>query len=62
MDSNISAKNEDIDILEEKIEEKIIEMESPSYEFPKRFGKKEYIAVAVVAAICLALILLGANM
>ena len=59
--NNISAKNEDINILEKKIEEKIAEMESPSYEFPKRFGKKEYIAVVVVAAICLTLILLGAN-
>ena len=62
MNNNTSAGNEDIDILEEKIEEKIIEMESPSYEFPERFGKKEYIAVVVVAAICLTLILLGANM
>lgn len=61
MTSNMSSKNEDVDILEVKIKEKIAEMESPSYEFPKRFGKKEYIAVAVVAAVCLALILWGAT-
>lgn len=40
--------------LTEEIESKIQEMESPSYEFPNRFSKKDYIFTAVVILVCLA--------
>ena len=48
--------------LEDIIEQKIGEMESPGYEPPKRFGRRDYLAVALVAAGCLALILAGASL
>ncbi|MCC8122602.1 MAG: hypothetical protein LIO58_03590 [Oscillospiraceae bacterium] len=41
------------------IETRIQEMEDPSYRFPKRFARRDYITVAVVAGICLVLIMIG---
>lgn len=46
--------------LEKQIEEKISEMESPSYQYPDRFNKKDYIFAAVVALASLALVIWGA--
>ncbi len=42
-----------------EIEKRISEMESEDYEFPKRFGKRDYIILAVVCAVCLILIIAG---
>ena len=46
--------------LTEEIESKIQEMESPSYEFPNRFSKKDYIFTVVVILLCLAGVIGGA--
>lgn len=44
----------------EEIELKIKEMEKDSYEFPKRFSKKDYLVTAVVILICLVGVIGGA--
>ena len=44
----------------DEVEKKISEMEDESYEFPKRFSKKDYIVTAIVILICLAGVILGA--
>ena len=41
------------------IENRIHEMENPGYRFPIRFGKRDYIVAAAVAAICLFMIIWG---
>lgn len=46
----------------DEVEKKILEMEKESYEFPKRFSKKDYIATAIVILICLAGVIGGAFM
>lgn len=43
-----------------EVENKIIEMESESYEFPKRFSKKDYIITGIVILICLVGVIGGA--
>lgn len=48
--------------LEDRIRRAINGMEAPDYRFPRRFGRKDYIAVALVAAGCLAMILIGATL
>lgn len=45
--------------LAEEIEKRISEMETEDYEFPKKFGKKDYIVLAAVCAVCLILIIAG---
>ena len=44
----------------DEVEKKISEMEDESYEFPKRFSKKDYIVTAIVILVCLAGVILGA--
>lgn len=44
---------------EMEIEKRISEMESEDYEFPKRFGKRDYAILAAVCAVCLVLIIAG---
>lgn len=44
----------------DEVEHKIKEMEETSYEFPKRFSKKDYYVTAVVILICLAGVISGA--
>ena len=44
----------------DEVEKKISEMEDESYEFPKRFSKKDYIVTAIVILICLAGVIGGA--
>ena len=46
--------------LNKEIESRICEMESDEYEFPERFGKRDYIALGVVAVLSLAMLILGA--
>ncbi len=47
-------------LLTEEIESKITEMESPDYEFPTRFSKKDYIFTVIVILVCLAGVIAGA--
>ncbi len=47
------------DEFERQLEERIAAMEKDGYQFPPRMGKKDYISVAVVAAVCLVLIIAG---
>ena len=44
----------------DEVEKKISEMEDESYEFPKRFSKKDYIITAIVIFVCLVGVILGA--
>jgi hypothetical protein len=44
------------------IEQRIEEMESGDYQFPKRLVKADYIIVSVVAVICLAIVVVGASL
>lgn len=44
----------------DEVEKKISEMEDESYEFPKRFSKKDYMVTAIVILICLAGVIGGA--
>ena len=46
--------------LYDEIEQRIVQMESNDYLFPKRFSKKDYMVVVLVVVVCLVLILLGA--
>lgn len=46
--------------LNSEIEKRLDIMESPDYVFPARFGKRDYIIVAVVVAFCLIFIIVGA--
>lgn len=45
--------------MKETIAQRIREMEAPGYRFPARFQKRDYLAVAVVAAVCLLLVVGG---
>ena len=47
-------------LLTEEIESKITEMESPDYEFPTRFSKKDYIFTVIVILVFLAGVIAGA--
>ena len=44
----------------DEVEKRISEMENESYEFPRRFSKKDYIVTAIVILICLAGVIGGA--
>lgn len=55
-----NMKNTDLTELHKEIENRISQMESESYEFPRRFSRGDYIFTAVVAVICLAAIIGGA--
>ncbi len=46
--------------LYDEIEQRIVQMESNDYLFPKRFSKKDYMVVVLVVVVCLVLIILGA--
>lgn len=43
-----------------EVENRIQKMENESYEFPKRFSKKDYIVTAIVIFVCLAGVIGGA--
>lgn len=45
--------------FEQQLEARIAAMEQPGYQFPARFGRKDYISVAIAAAACLILIIIG---
>ena len=46
----MSSFSEEID---REIEERIAAIESPDYEFPKRFNKADWTGIAVLTAVCL---------
>lgn len=46
--------------LNKEIESRICEMESDEYEFPERFGKRDYIALVTVVAVSLIMLIIGA--
>ena len=46
--------------LDAEIEKRIAEMEEPNYVFPKRFGRRDYIAVGATVLFCLAAVIIGA--
>ncbi len=48
--------------FERQLEERITALEKPGYQFPARFGRKDYVSVAVVAAVCLVLIVIGGTL
>ena len=46
--------------LNAEIEKRIEEMESADYEFPQRFNRTDWFVLAVVCAVSLAVIIMGA--
>ena len=46
--------------LNAEIEKRICEMESDEYEFPERFGKRDYIVLSVVVIVSLVMVIIGA--
>lgn len=46
--------------LNKEIESRICEMESDEYEFPERFGKRDYITLGTVVVISLIMLIIGA--
>ena len=46
--------------LEKEILSKIEEMETPGYEFPERFSKKQFIIVLVVVLVSIGILIGGA--
>lgn len=46
--------------LNKEIENRICEMESDEYEFPERFGKRDYIALGTVVIVSLFMLIIGA--
>lgn len=56
----IKMKTTDLTELNNEIEQRIEEMEKEDYEFPRRFSKTDYIITAVVATVCLIMIICGA--
>ncbi len=56
------SKNNYEQEIDMEIEKRLTEMEKDNYEFAERFALKNYISVAVVAVVGIALIVLGANM
>ena len=51
--------NKPEDMLEQKILEKIEEMESPDYVFPPRFARGDYLSVLIGILICIAFLIVG---
>ena len=56
----MSEKNDYEEKLNREIESRIGEMESDEYEFPERFGKRDYIALGTVIAVSLIMLIIGA--
>ncbi len=56
------ARDSQVEAFEQQLEERISAMEQPGYDFPARFSRKDYISVAIVAAVCLVLIVIGGTL
>lgn len=52
-------KGIDEERMKADIGERVREMESPDYRFPQRFGRRDYIIAALVAAFCLGMLIWG---
>ena len=57
-----AARDSQAEAFERQLEERISAMEQPGYDFPARFSRKDYISVAIVAAVCLVLIVIGGTL
>ena len=47
------------ELLQEELEDRIEEIESPDYEYVPRLTKRDYIGMVVTAAICVVIIIVG---
>ena len=47
------------ELLQEELEDRINEIESPDYEYVPRLTKGDYIGMVVTAAICVVIIIIG---
>lgn len=47
------------ELLQEELEDRIEEIESPDYEYVPRLTKGDYIGMVVTAAICVVIIIIG---
>lgn len=56
------ARDSQVEAFEQQLEERISAMEQPGYDFPARFSRKDYISVAIAAAACLILIIIGGTL
>ena len=59
---NTTARDSQAEAFERQLEERISAMEQPGYQFPARFNRNDYVSVAVVAALCLVLIVMGGTL
>ncbi len=57
-----AARDSQAEAFEQQLEARIAAMEQPGYDFPARFSRKDYISVAIVAAVCLVLIVIGGTL
>lgn len=48
------------DDIQDKIEERLRTMESPSHRFPTRLSRRDWILTAIAAFLCLAAVIAGA--
>jgi len=55
---NTKAKSFE-ELLQEELESRITEIESPDYEYVPRLGKADYIGMIVTAVVCVAIIIIG---
>lgn len=46
--------------LDEETQARIARMEEPSYPFPQRFSRQDYLLWGLVSALCLAMLIVGA--
>lgn len=44
-----------------EIEKRIYELENDEYEFPERFGKRDYMVLATITLISLIMLVIGAH-
>ena len=45
--------------LQEELDQRIAEIESPDYEYVERLNKADYIGMAITAAVCIVIIIIG---
>lgn len=56
---NTTARDFQAEAFEQQLEARIAAMEQAGYQFPARFSRKDYLWVALVAAACLVLLIIG---
>ncbi|MDR0519600.1 MAG: hypothetical protein LBG82_06075 [Clostridiales Family XIII bacterium] len=50
----------DASTIESELERRIADMEDEGYEYPKRFGRRDYIFVGIAVALCVFAVVAGA--